>query len=172
MPSILEALTELHWTNILELWSATSRGRISDVTAAWFLSKYLFQSLQDVILRFLGWGVCKSDFISCENELFLSSRGLVFNRWSLAPNKRNILFFFYKNIVFPAQAEYSYFSADFRLKIFLYYSWIIAYDIFVLEFMGVSRSVSRYIVQVLHRFSLLNTVHMYYMYRLLNCHYC
>ena len=38
--------------------------------------------------------------------------------------------FFYKNIVFPAQAEYSYFSTDFRLKIFLYYS--------VLEFIGVS----------------------------------
>ena len=32
------------------------------------------------------------------------------------------LFFFYKNVAFPAQAEYSYFSADFRLKIFLYYS--------------------------------------------------
>ena len=32
------------------------------------------------------------------------------------------LFFFYKNVVFPAQAEYSYFSSDFRLKIFLYYS--------------------------------------------------
>ena len=31
-------------------------------------------------------------------------------------------FFIYKNVVFPAQAEYSYFSADFRLKIFLYYS--------------------------------------------------
>ena len=30
--------------------------------------------------------------------------------------------FFYKNVVFPAQAEYSYFSADFRLKIFLCYS--------------------------------------------------
>ena len=30
---------------------------------------------------------------------------------------RNTLFF-YKNIVFPAQAEYSYFSSDFRLKIF------------------------------------------------------
>ena len=29
------------------------------------------------------------------------------------------LFFFYKNIVFPAQVEYSYFFADFRLKIFL-----------------------------------------------------
>ena len=25
-------------------------------------------------------------------------------------------------LVFPAQAEYSYFSADFRLKIFLHYS--------------------------------------------------
>ena len=33
-----------------------------------------------------------------------------------------LFFFFYKNVVFPAQAEYSYFSADFRLKIFLYYS--------------------------------------------------
>ena len=43
------------------------------------------------------------------------------------------LFFFNKNVVFPSQAEYSYFSADFRLKIFLYYSWIIAYDIPVLE---------------------------------------
>ena len=29
------------------------------------------------------------------------------------------LFFFNKNVVFPAQAEYSYFSADFRLNIFL-----------------------------------------------------
>ena len=28
------------------------------------------------------------------------------------------LFFLYKNIVFPAQAEYSYFSANVRLKIF------------------------------------------------------
>ena len=32
------------------------------------------------------------------------------------------LFFLYKNVVFPAEAEYSYFCADFRLKIFLYYS--------------------------------------------------
>ena len=30
--------------------------------------------------------------------------------------------FFNKNVVSPAQAEYSFFSADFRLKIFLYYS--------------------------------------------------
>ena len=40
--------------------------------------------------------------------------------------------FFSKDVVFPAQAEYSYFSAHFRLKIFLYYSYIIAYGIFVL----------------------------------------
>ena len=30
--------------------------------------------------------------------------------------------FFNKDVVFPAKAEYSYFSADFRLKMFLYYS--------------------------------------------------
>ena len=36
--------------------------------------------------------------------------------------KYSTLFFFDKNVVFPAQAEYSYFSANFRLKIFLYYS--------------------------------------------------
>ena len=40
--------------------------------------------------------------------------------------------FFSKDVIFPAQTEYSYFSADFRLKIFLYYSYIIAYGIFVL----------------------------------------
>ena len=44
-------------------------------------------------------------------------------------------FLFYKNVVFPAQAEYYYFSArDFGLKTFLYFSYIIAYDISVLEF--------------------------------------
>ena len=30
-------------------------------------------------------------------------------------------FGFYKDIVFPAEAKYSYFPADFRLKIFLFY---------------------------------------------------
>ena len=35
---------------------------------------------------------------------------------------RSTLFILYKNDVFRAQAEYSYFSADFRLKIFWYYS--------------------------------------------------
>ena len=45
-------------------------------------------------------------------------------------------------LFFPTQAEYSYFSVDFRLKIFLYYSLIIAYDISVLEYVGVSIIVS------------------------------
>ena len=40
--------------------------------------------------------------------------------------------FFSKDVFFPAQAEYSYFSADFRLKMFLCYSYIISYGIFVL----------------------------------------
>ena len=47
-------------------------------------------------------------------------------------------FFFYKNVVFPAQAEYFYFSTDYRLKISLYYSQIIAYKISVLECIAVS----------------------------------
>ena len=34
-----------------------------------------------------------------------------------------LLFFIFKNVVFPAQAQHSHFSADFRLKMFfLYYS--------------------------------------------------
>ena len=52
--------------------------------------------------------------------------------------KRDYTLFLYKDVVVSAQAEYSYFSVDFRLKIFLYYSQIIAYDIFLLEFIGVS----------------------------------
>ena len=45
--------------------------------------------------------------------------------WNIIPHSRKLLwstlFFLYKNIVFPAQAEYSYFSANFRQKIFQYY---------------------------------------------------
>ena len=51
---------------------------------------------------------------------------MVLYNYTHTPNfksgEQSTLFFFYKNIVFPAQAEYSYFSADFRLKIFLNYS--------------------------------------------------
>ena len=47
-------------------------------------------------------------------------------------NKSNILFCVYKSVVYPAQAEFSYFSLDFRMKISL--------KIFFnnLEFIGVS----------------------------------
>ena len=62
--------------------------------------------------------------------------------------------FLYKNVVFQAQAEYSYFSADFGLKIFLFYSSIIAFDISV-YFMS---------------FSAEYCIHMYYMYRSSKCH--
>ena len=41
------------------------------------------------------------------------------NYLMLGPQSHS-LFSFYKNVVFLAQAEYSYFSADFRLKIVLY----------------------------------------------------
>ena len=36
------------------------------------------------------------------------------------PHGRVYTLFLYKNVVFLAQVEYSYISADFRLKIFLY----------------------------------------------------
>ena len=44
------------------------------------------------------------------------------------------LFFFNNNVVFPAEAEHSYFSADFRQKIFVYYSYIMANDVSVLDY--------------------------------------
>ena len=50
------------------------------------------------------------------------------NKWIFLQESLIILFIYiymYKNIGFPAQAEYSYFPADFRMKISLKYSWII-----------------------------------------------
>ena len=44
-------------------------------------------------------------------------------------SKIRIHSFLYKNVVFPAQAEYFYFSADFRLKIFLYYIVFLNYSL-------------------------------------------
>ena len=46
------------------------------------------------------------------------------------------LFSFYKNVVFPAQAVYSYLPANFRVKMFLYYSQIIASNFSILECIG------------------------------------
>ena len=45
-------------------------------------------------------------------------------------------FFFYKNVVFPAQAEYSYFSADFRLKIFFFIELSLALNNFAIASAG------------------------------------
>ena len=46
----------------------------------------------------------------CNADGFSSKAGLLATHFSC------------KNVVFPAQDEYSYFSADFRLKMFLYFS--------------------------------------------------
>ena len=47
----------------------------------------------------------------------------VWSRFIHVTSNCQIYTLFYKNVVLPAQAtEYSYFSADFRLKIFLYNS--------------------------------------------------
>ena len=43
-------------------------------------------------------------------------------RSDLPPLYKQLLSFLCKNVVFSGQAEYSYFSAEFRLKIFLHYS--------------------------------------------------
>ena len=69
-----------------------------------------------------------------------------------------------KNVVFLAQAEYSYFSASFRLKIFFnlvlffkrYSLWHFRFRIYwgIYYKCLVSGSISRYIVHMLHRFSL------------------
>ena len=39
----------------------------------------------------------------------------------------------FKNVIFPAQAEYSGFSVNFKLTIVLRYSYFISYDISVLD---------------------------------------
>ena len=53
----------------------------------------------------------------------------------------NTLFSLHKNVVFPGQAERSYFSTHFRLTIFLHHARLIMYDISILECMGVSVTV-------------------------------
>ena len=54
------------------------------------------------------------------SEIFFNTRRKI--SYLLAAMYYPLYTLFYKNVVFPAQAEYSYFSADFRLKIFLNYS--------------------------------------------------
>ena len=59
--------------------------------------------------------------------LIVNNATIIFHKipneaFNLNLKSHHIHSFFYRNVVFPAQAEYSYFSSDFRLKIFLYYS--------------------------------------------------
>ena len=74
------------------------------------------------IILFLTQGLSRKQNFPKISQLFNPQQ----LSWSLSSNETEVystlLFFFYKNVVFAAQAEYSYFSADFRLKIFLYHS--------------------------------------------------
>ena len=78
---------------------------------------FVNDKIQNIRLNLLQKCVVHSRFLSCFTNslliLFGTMRSIERQVYSL---------FLYKNIVFLAQAKYSYFSADFRLKIFLYYS--------------------------------------------------
>ena len=50
---------------------------------------------------------------------------VVITVWKKTSHFDYTLFFHIKMLFFSGQAEYSYFSADFNLKIFLDYSWIV-----------------------------------------------
>ena len=73
--------------------------------------------------------------------------------------------FSYKNVVFSVQAEYSYFSADFSMKIFMYYSWIIIEKerIYHILFCGL-------FIYFVIIFLWLYTIDVYFMYRSSHCH--
>ena len=58
----------------------------------------------------------------CENKKKTNKQIQRFNCSSQLDVFNGLHSFFYKNVVFPSQAEYSYFSTDFRLRIFWYYS--------------------------------------------------
>ena len=68
------------------------------------------------------------------NNFILSKKKIVLCHHKSIVESDSISLLWCKNNVFPDQAEYSYFSADFWLKIFSYK----AYDIFVLKYFGVS----------------------------------
>lgn len=77
-------------TIFLELWSAISRGRISDVTAACRVPADTSFSLCGTRFYDYCWSEAFATLIffsSCENKLLISSRGFVLDRWSLAQNK-------------------------------------------------------------------------------------
>ena len=93
-----------------------------------------------------------SHFHDFDEKRFAQALVQRFCKWKLRRLKLKsacTIFLFYKNVVFPAQAEYSYFSADFGLKTWHFrfrIYWGINYKCLVF------RSVLRYIVHVLHRF--------------------
>ena len=60
-----------------------------------------------------------SDFHDCDEKRFAQALVLQMETQTVEVKVCLHSFLFYKNVAFPAQAEYSYFSADFGLKVFL-----------------------------------------------------
>ena len=105
---------------------AKSRARRYVVTVEAYITSHRKNSFQLVQVNkcFMFW------ILLCDIHWFMSApktdnfwRSFIHSTYYFKPIIQTLLhFFFYKNVVFPAQAEYFYFFADFRLEIFLYYS--------------------------------------------------
>ena len=82
-------------------------------------NKTFFQVLWEVSGRF-GWFCWWFWVVLAANyERFAQALALQIETQTVEVKVCIHSFLFYKNLVFPAQAEYSYFSADFWLKAFL-----------------------------------------------------
>ena len=81
-----------------------------------------FGSFWLVLLVVLGGFSCFWLVLAGNYERFAQALALQMETQTVEVKVCTHSFLFYKNLVFPAQAEYSYFSADFWLKAFLYYS--------------------------------------------------
>ena len=73
-------------------------------------------------------------------------------------------------LFFSGQAEYSYFSADFSLKIFLDYSWIVIEKERIYHILFCSLFIIIIIIIIIAIIFSLYTIDMYFMYRSSNCH--
>ena len=87
-------------------------------------SKLILQAIEKNSFQLVQVNKCFMFWILlCDIHWFMSAPKTD-NFWIILSQlfKRCYTLFFYKNVVFPVQAEYFYFFVDFRLEIFLYYS--------------------------------------------------
>ena len=84
--------------------------------AKWvFVQNYWYENMMS-----FAWK--SSDFHDFHGKCFAQALALQMETKTVEVKVCIHSFLFYENVVFLAQAEYSYFSADFSLKTFLYYS--------------------------------------------------